>query len=307
MIPELTPQTQKESVLRLINPSVGPICRTNWKSGHIERNRRIYDYEFVYFSSGNGRVMTESKVFSCTPGDLILIPPGIIHCTVCDSPAERWCIHFDWYGDCSAHYDKPAIFVYLDENEPFDESGVALPPPERLNADFPLKKTVPEQDRPLMMKMLNEYFLLSSSSLKEEFHRQGLLLTILGLALNSDSTPLSREKKRNSHFFQAKCIIDMQFMNSDFTVMQLAAELHLSPNHLTRLFRLNIGFSAHNYLMLRRFSLAKQLLEETDLPVSEIADDCGFEDPNYFARCFRKHAGCAPSAFRNRGHSRISL
>ena len=49
------------------------------------------------------------------------------------------------------------------------------------------------------------------------------------------------------------------------------------------------------------------LLEETDLPVSEIADDCGFEDPNYFARCFRKHAGCAPSAFRNRGHSRISL
>lgn len=76
---------------------------------------------------------------------------------------------------------------------------------------------------------------------------------------------------------------------------------------MTRLFRLNIGFSAHNYLMLRRLSLAKQFLEETDLPVSEIADDCGFEDPNYFARCFRKHAGCAPSAFRNRGHSRISL
>lgn len=299
MPPELAPQTPKDSLLRKINPSVGPIRQTNWQTGHIERNRRIYDYEFVYFASGRGRIMTESQIFTCAAGDAIIIPPGVVHCTVCDEPTRRWCIHFDWYGDCAAHYDKPAIFVYLDENEPFDGSCAALPPPPGLKAEFPLKKTIPTPDRPAMTRLLDEYFLLAPSSLKEEFHRQGLLLSILGLALNSGPEEPPGEKKRNTRFFKAKSIIEMQFMNPGFTVMQLARDMQLSPNHLTRLFRMKIGLSVHNYLMLMRLSRAKQLLAETDLTVSRIAGDCGFDDPNYFARYFRKHAGRSPSAFRS--------
>ena len=302
MTPELLPQTPCTSVLRRICPSVGPVCRTNWPAGHIERNRRIYDYEFVYFSSGRGRILTEGKNCFCGPGDAVLIPPGIAHCTISDTRTERWCIHFDWYSDCKAHYSKPSIFVYVDEREEFDESQRALPPPEELEIPDLLQRHFSLQEQSTLQPLLQEYFLLSPDGLREEFHRQGVLLSILGYLLDANSSPVRKPEKLNTRFFEAKSRVDMQFANSAFSVSSLARELHLSPNHLTKLFRTKMGLSVHHYLMMRRISSARQLLADTTRSIGEIAECCGFENPNYFARYFRKITGMTPTEFRRENH-----
>jgi AraC-like DNA-binding protein len=49
-----------------------------------------------------------------------------------------------------------------------------------------------------------------------------------------------------------------------------------------------------------RFGLARQLLRETDLPVSEIAAVLHFSDPNVFSRAFRNWAGVSPKPWRDR-------
>lgn len=77
----------------------------------------------------------------------------------------------------------------------------------------------------------------------------------------------------------------------------LARELEVSSGHLSRTFRRVTGRTLERYLMERRVELARRLLLEPVVSVSEVADICGFSDPTYFARVFRKILGCSPSEY----------
>lgn len=85
---------------------------------------------------------------------------------------------------------------------------------------------------------------------------------------------------------------------NDLTLSQLAAEYHLSVSHLTHTFKLTTGVSIDQYRLMCRISRAKQLLRNTDIPISEICSQCGFADPSNFSRYFRQETGYSPSAFR---------
>ena len=61
-----------------------------------------------------------------------------------------------------------------------------------------------------------------------------------------------------------------------------------------------MGYSPKQYLLLNRLSYAQELLENSDLPVSQIAFQCGFGDANNFIRAFRESFGLSPSQFRQR-------
>lgn len=91
----------------------------------------------------------------------------------------------------------------------------------------------------------------------------------------------------------------------DSTLAQLAEEFHLSVSHLTHTFKLTTGYSIGQYRLLCRISHAKQLLNNTDTPISEVCSQCGFADPSNFSRYFREEVGCSPSAYRKQ-RTRIS-
>ncbi|NIE73589.1 helix-turn-helix domain-containing protein [Pantoea sp. Ap-967] len=71
----------------------------------------------------------------------------------------------------------------------------------------------------------------------------------------------------------------------------------------TALLRKETGKSFSLYLTEQRLQLARTLLLGSTQPVGQVAAVCGFSDESYFARCFRKHEGMAPSHFRrHQGH-----
>ena len=82
------------------------------------------------------------------------------------------------------------------------------------------------------------------------------------------------------------------------TLDQLCDELHFSKNHVINLFRREYGMTPFEYLNRLRVQEAIRLLEVTALPVSRIAELCGFSDYSAFYKLFRKHTGCAPSLYR---------
>ncbi len=84
------------------------------------------------------------------------------------------------------------------------------------------------------------------------------------------------------------------------SLADLAQEYHLSVSYLTHSFKQATGYSIGHYRLLCRLSAAKQLLIETDLPVSVISSRCGFADLSNFSRYFRRDAGCSPSDFRKK-------
>jgi transcriptional regulator GlxA family with amidase domain len=72
----------------------------------------------------------------------------------------------------------------------------------------------------------------------------------------------------------------------------------MSTSTLHRHFRAALGASPIEYLVRTRIRHARDLLQQTDLPVTEIAFECGFESADYFSRCFRNSTGLSPRAYR---------
>lgn len=77
-----------------------------------------------------------------------------------------------------------------------------------------------------------------------------------------------------------------------------AADLAMTPGHLSMLCRRRLGRSAGALIRERSVLEAKRMLLFTDRPTSAIAYALGFEDPSYFSRFFRRETGSAPGRFR---------
>jgi AraC-like DNA-binding protein len=81
----------------------------------------------------------------------------------------------------------------------------------------------------------------------------------------------------------------------------LAARLGWSESHLRKRFLQLSGTSLGNYLLHYRLNRAIKLLVHSDLSLTQIAIDCGYESLAAFSRAFKSHVGKTPSAFRRAG------
>ena len=80
---------------------------------------------------------------------------------------------------------------------------------------------------------------------------------------------------------------------------ELAMRARMSIPHYSALFRQITGYAPVNYHLRLRILRACHFLDTTDLPISEIAREVGFEDPYYFSRIFRRIMGRAPRNYRH--------
>ena len=83
-----------------------------------------------------------------------------------------------------------------------------------------------------------------------------------------------------------------------FDASDVEAACGLSYKYAGTLFKEAVGETIREYQRTLRIRRAKQLLTETDRPVTEIAQLCGFSDVFYFSKVFRAQQGSAPSEYR---------
>jgi AraC family transcriptional regulator, arabinose operon regulatory protein len=80
---------------------------------------------------------------------------------------------------------------------------------------------------------------------------------------------------------------------------ELSTSAKVSVAHYSALFRRQTGFSPIDFLIRLRVKHACRLLDTTNLSISEVGERTGYDDPYYFARCFRRVMGSSPRAYRN--------
>lgn len=86
----------------------------------------------------------------------------------------------------------------------------------------------------------------------------------------------------------------------NWTLRELAEEVGLSRSRLAELFNLEAGYSIHKFLTKVRVRHAESLLSHSDLPIGDIALECGFATIQHFSRVFKETTGQAPINFRRR-------
>jgi AraC-like DNA-binding protein len=88
--------------------------------------------------------------------------------------------------------------------------------------------------------------------------------------------------------------------SKDWKLPDLVKIAHMSRSNLMRVFRKATGKTPIEYLLRLRIQKAMTLLNSTDLSITGIALETGFNDSNYFTRQFRKITGMPPSAYRRK-------
>jgi AraC family L-rhamnose operon transcriptional activator RhaR len=101
----------------------------------------------------------------------------------------------------------------------------------------------------------------------------------------------------------------MRYLRDNFSrqieVRDVAAQVHLSERHLSRLFREITGVTVLEYLTNLRIEMASQLLLDKEIPIKQVARSVGYPDAHYFTTLFGKRTGMTPNVFRSSGGTRF--
>ena len=105
-------------------------------------------------------------------------------------------------------------------------------------------------------------------------------------------------KEKDTFLNEIKTTVDKNIADPHFGVNDLAKELNISKSMLYRKLTNSINLSPNLFIKKIRLLRAIQLLEETSLNISEISEQCGFNDISYFGHTFKKEYGVSPSSYR---------
>lgn len=92
-------------------------------------------------------------------------------------------------------------------------------------------------------------------------------------------------------------------LNCSFVLEKFCEQEQCSERALRQQFRTQTGMTVNHYLRQLRICHAQYLLQHTELLVSEVAMQCGFEDSNYFSVVFNREVGMTPVQWRHRSHN----
>ncbi len=108
----------------------------------------------------------------------------------------------------------------------------------------------------------------------------------------------------NSRFAQvvrdAKIFIAQHIHEPELGLKEIAAQVNFSAAYLNVVFRSETEMTVKQYLIDCRLREAKRLLKDPAVRISEIAQRCGYSNPNYFAKAFKESTGMTPGEYRER-------
>ena len=114
---------------------------------------------------------------------------------------------------------------------------------------------------------------------------------------NQPLQPLQQGKK--DVVFQNFMLSLFRFYRKERDVSFYARMQHITPRYFSAIIKENTGDSALQWIVRMVITEAKQLLEESDLSIKEIADQLNFPTQSFFGKYFKQYVGVSPKEYRN--------
>lgn len=291
------PSSVLEGVLGGLRPYVRQ-AGNDWRKPWKINGRKLFDYLLVYVPEGEGVFSVGGKEFAVNDGDLVWIPPDTVH-VMQGASKQMHClyIHFDLYYDpARSHWDAciPGGVVDLTPWKEWIHPAVNEPVLSCLTGKIPICNQVKLKD--LMIEICHKHSRYGNQACLE---LSGLMMSLIGLIVQdywlfeSEMSNLNNLKKIND-----AALYIQENINHDLDIADLAKRFHLSDSHFRKLFRQVHGRSPRSMHRRARMHKACELLNYTDMNVSEIADFLGFKSIHNFSRAFKEVTGFSPSGYR---------
>ena len=107
----------------------------------------------------------------------------------------------------------------------------------------------------------------------------------------------NREEKSTDIIKTAKRYIEDHYA-TDISLDDVSRVVNISPYYFSKIFKEESGLNFIEYLTNIRIDKAKELLTSSDYSMKEICSMCGYTDPNYFSRSFKKNVGVTPTEYK---------
>lgn len=238
-----------------------------WKKG----DGAFAQNKFYYIKSGNCKITINGKEYAGIPGRWFLIPAGAPHAYNNDKtkPFSKHWMHFDIYPDNMNFFESMDLPCYVD-----------VPP--RSKAD----------------KLFKGYFKnAADDTMTSVFDAKAMLLALIAEYVRL-AAPATKIQMLLDPMVKAVSEFIENNMERTISLDELAQVCHLHPTHFIRAFKKKTGETPARYIQLRKMETAKRLLEETQLPLSEIMNIVGMVDAAQFSKKFHSFYGKSPSSYR---------
>ena len=243
-------------------------CGPNWK----ENNILCPFCKIYYITDGECEIKIEDTVYQGIKGRMFFIPSQTKHSFyhINDNYIIKYWLHFEIKAWDDQLFKNLGLPYYIDVKED-----------EQIISHF--------DD---IFKQAKENSLASAFRLKA-----GILSLLSDYIALADQKHISIREENHSEFYSVISYINENLQNK-LTIDDLSDRMHMHPNYFIRLFKNRMGTTPLNYINKLRMERAKSLLENTNLPISEIMFQVGFQDLSSFSNFFKHYSGYNPKIFR---------
>jgi AraC family transcriptional regulator len=211
------------------------------------------------------------------PGSMNLMPAGVPHRVRYRSPSEKLCVQIlpHWFESVRAEAGM---------------APVSLRP--RWGADEPLVAQ-------LALALAEE---VRTGYPAGPLYGEALAMSLVARIARAHAEPPARARRPRGGLLPHKLRLVVEYIDSrleeNMALQALAEVAQLNVFHFIRAFKQSTGASPHQFVLSKRIARARSLLDTTELPVAQVALECGFSNQSHFTAAFHRATGVTPALFR---------
>ena len=266
---------------------------------HIENVGRSFqipvhwhdEFEIIYVRSGFLTVSISGESYIGKTGDAFVVSPGNLHLMGSDTGIVDYYTFLFPLKYISFRTDD-----MLDEKllEPLNSGHLMIGPRVKDTA-----KELCEQLIEIYMAKKDE----SESKITTQIRTKIILLQFIlemwkkGFVIENDTSGRNTVEKEMVSYIQ-------QNFTGKISLREFGEQFHLSEKYISRYFKEHFHITLSQYVTYLRLEHAKQLLQDTDIPVTDVAMQSGYQNVSYFIRSFQKAYAVSPLKYRKNNYSR---
>ena len=266
---------------------------------HIENAGRSFqipvhwhdEFEIIYVRSGFLTVSISGESYIGKTGEAFVVSPGNLHLMGSQTGTV------DYYT-----FPFPLKYISFRTDDMLDEKLL-----EPLNSGhLMICPRVKDTAKELCEQLIEIYEAKNDESVSKittQVRTKIILLQFIlemwkkGFVIENDTSGRNTIEKEMVSYIQ-------QNFTGKISLREFGEQFHLSEKYISRYFKEHFHITLSQYVTYLRLEHAKQLLQDTDIPVTDVAMQSGYQNVSYFIRSFQKAYAVSPLKYRKNNYSR---